>query len=159
MKPFVTVPLEGLRLKGKSDITITNQTTEILDEDQFTKFLADAVYSERFTLSAYGKATAHLGKIKVPLKLDKDIQLDGKWCCCTPADGLALTAGDPGLNMLKGFSIDSASVALPPEDDGSNLLGQATLPNYSVVTFALVSSNTVSAGAPATYFLDRAMSP
>ncbi|KAF7627403.1 hypothetical protein AFLA_002784 [Aspergillus flavus NRRL3357] len=118
MKPYVTVPLEGLRLKGKSDITITNQTTKIQDQDQFTTFLSNAVYSERFKLSAYGKATAHLGKIKVPLKLDKDIELNG-------------------LNMLKGFSIDNAGVVLPPEADGSNLLGQATLPNYSVVTFAL----------------------
>ncbi|RMZ38050.1 hypothetical protein CA14_005074 [Aspergillus flavus] len=118
MKPYVTVPLEGLRLKGKSDITITNQTTKIQDQDQFTTILSNAVYSERFKLSAYGKATAHLGKIKVPLKLDKDIELNG-------------------LNMLKGFSIDNAGVVLPPEADGSNLLGQATLPNYSVVTFAL----------------------
>ncbi|QRD87036.1 hypothetical protein F9C07_2059793 [Aspergillus flavus] len=137
MKPYVTVPLEGLRLKGKSDITITNQTTKIQDQDQFTTFLSNAVYSERFKLSAYGKATAHLGKIKVPLKLDKDIELNGKWCCCALADPLALTSGISGLNMLKGFSIDNAGVVLPPEADGSNLLGQATLPNYSVVTFAL----------------------
>ena len=41
--------------------------------------------------------------------------------------------------MLNGFSIDAARLALPPEDDGSNLVGKATLPNYSVVTFALVS--------------------
>ncbi|GMF77380.1 unnamed protein product [Aspergillus oryzae] len=138
MKPYVTVPLEGLRLKGKSDITITNQTTKIQDQDQFTTFLSNAVYSERFKLSAYGKATAHLGKIKVPLKLDKDIELNGKWCCCALADPLALTSGISGLNMLKGFSIDNAGVVLPPEADGSNLLGQATLPNYSVVTFALI---------------------
>ncbi|KNG89247.1 hypothetical protein ANOM_002163 [Aspergillus nomiae NRRL 13137] len=117
-KPYVTAPLNGLRLKGKSDITITNQTTKILDEEQFTKFLSNAVYSKRFILSAYGKTTAHLGKIKVSLTLDKDIELNG-------------------LDMLNGFSIDAARLALPPEDDGSNLVGKATLPNYSVVTFAL----------------------
>jgi hypothetical protein len=42
--------------------------------------------------------------------------------------------------MLNGFSIGSASLQLPPASDGSNLIGTATLPNYSVVTFALVSS-------------------
>lgn len=85
-KPYVTAPLNGLRLKGKSDITITNQTTKILDEEQFTKFLSNAVYSKRFILSAYGKTTAHLGKIKVSLTLDKDIELNGKRCCCTAVD-------------------------------------------------------------------------
>ena len=75
--PYVTVPLEGLHLKGKSAITISNKTIQIQNEDQFTKFLANAVYSKKFTLSAYGKTTAHLGKLKIPLTLDKDVELNG----------------------------------------------------------------------------------
>lgn len=72
------MPLGPITLKGKSDISITNQTTQIRDMDQFTQFLSNAVYSKRFILSAYGKTTAHLGKIKVPLTLDKDVELDGR---------------------------------------------------------------------------------
>ncbi|KAF9889386.1 hypothetical protein FE257_007496 [Aspergillus nanangensis] len=117
-KPYITAPLGPLTLKGKSDLSITNQTTQIEDQDQFTAFLAKAVYSKKFKLSAYGKTTAHLGKLKVPLTLDKDIELDG-------------------LDQLSGFAIDSASLALPPKEDGSNLVGGATLPNHSLVTFAL----------------------
>jgi hypothetical protein len=41
--------------------------------------------------------------------------------------------------MLKGFSIESARVVLPPEDDGTNFMGNLTLPNASIVTFELVS--------------------
>ncbi|KAJ5087917.1 hypothetical protein N7456_011533, partial [Penicillium angulare] len=118
MTPFVIVSLNDTHLKGNSELKISGQTTEVLDEIQFTDFLANAVYSETFTLSAYGKTTAHLGKLKVPLKLDKDVQLKG-------------------LDKIEGFSIPSASVALPPKADGSNLLGSAVLPNYSVVTFEL----------------------
>lgn len=77
MKPYITAPLGRIRLKGESAITVSNQTTKIRDQDEFIKFLSKAVYSKRFTLSAYGKTTAHLGKLKVPLKLDKDIELDG----------------------------------------------------------------------------------
>jgi hypothetical protein len=43
-----------------------------------------------------------------------------------------------GLDMLRGFSIDSAAIVLPAESDGTNLAGFATLPNYSIVTFGLV---------------------
>jgi hypothetical protein len=75
--PYVTVPLESIHLKGKSNITISNQTIQIQDQDQFTSFLATAVYSKRFTLSVYGKTTAHLGKLKIPLTLDKDVELNG----------------------------------------------------------------------------------
>ena len=77
MKPYITAPLGRIRLKGESAITVSNQTTKIQDQDEFIKFLSKAVYSKRFTLSAYGKTTAHLGKLKVPLTLDKDIELDG----------------------------------------------------------------------------------
>ena len=44
-----------------------------------------------------------------------------------------------GLDKLSGFSIDAARLVLPAEADGTNLRGTATLPNHSVVTFALVS--------------------
>ncbi|GES56847.1 hypothetical protein ATEIFO6365_0001005300 [Aspergillus terreus] len=107
-KPYVTAELGPVYLKGKSHLTISNQTVEVLDEEELTKFLSKAVYSKNFTMSAYGKTTAHLGKLKVPLTLDKDVEL-----------------------------ADAASIALPPKEDGSNLIGRATLPNHSLVTFAL----------------------
>lgn len=142
MTPFITVPLGKTHLKGNSELTVTNQTTHILDETQFVDFLANAVYSKTFTLSAYGKTTAHLGKLKIPLKLDKDVELDGKSSKPTFASFIYLRVSlltlFTGLDKLSGFSIDSASVSLPPKADGSNLIGTATLPNHSVVTFALV---------------------
>jgi hypothetical protein len=83
-KPYVTAELGPVYLKGKSHLTISNQTVEVLDEEELTKFLSKAVYSKNFTMSAYGKTTAHLGKLKVPLTLDKDVELAGmtcRWTC------------------------------------------------------------------------------
>lgn len=42
-----------------------------------------------------------------------------------------------GLWALNGFSIQSAGL-VEQQSDGTNLQGVAVLPNYSLVTFALV---------------------
>lgn len=44
-----------------------------------------------------------------------------------------------GLWALNGFSIQSAEL-VERQSDGTNLQGVAVLPNYSLVTFALVSA-------------------
>ncbi|KAL4996719.1 hypothetical protein BDV10DRAFT_202311 [Aspergillus recurvatus] len=115
---YLTVPVPEYKIKGKTNLTVTSENTPVLDEDEFVKALTEAVYSKRFTLSALGKTTGHLGAIKAGITLDKDVELNG-------------------LDKLNGFSIDEAALLLPAMDDGSNLRGKATLPNHSVVTFAM----------------------
>lgn len=39
-----------------------------------------------------------------------------------------------GLNQLKGFTVDSFQLVLPAQADGTNLVGNLTLPNPSAVT-------------------------
>lgn len=39
-----------------------------------------------------------------------------------------------GLNQLQGFSIDSLQMLSTPESDGSNVIGNLTLPNPSTIT-------------------------
>lgn len=51
-----------------------------------------------------------------------------------------MTTNTAGLDKLSGFSIESAKVLIPKAADGSNLQGEAILPNHSVFTFALVRS-------------------
>ncbi|KAL4747227.1 hypothetical protein BDW72DRAFT_206646 [Aspergillus terricola var. indicus] len=115
---YLAVPVPEYKIKGKTNLTVTSENTPVLDEDEFVKSLTKAVYSKRFTLSALGKTTGHLGAIKAGITLDKDVELDG-------------------LDKLNGFSIDEAALLIPAMDDGSNLRGRATLPNHSVVTFAM----------------------
>ncbi|KAL4899245.1 hypothetical protein BDW74DRAFT_183988 [Aspergillus multicolor] len=115
---YLTVPVPEYKIKGKTNISVTSNDTSVLDQDEFVKTLTKAVYSKRFTMSAIGKTTGHLGAIKAGITLDKDVELDG-------------------LDQLSGFSIDEAVLVLPAMSDGSNLRGRATLPNHSVVTFAM----------------------
>ncbi|KAI9036444.1 DUF3712 domain-containing protein [Aspergillus affinis] len=116
--PYLRVDLQGYNLKGHTKMHVTQHDTIVENEDEWVKALTQAVYSKRFFLSAKGSTTAHLGALKAGLTLDKDIELDG-------------------LDQLSGFSIDSARLLLPAEADGTNLRGEAVLPNHSVVTFAL----------------------
>lgn len=43
-----------------------------------------------------------------------------------------------GLDKFRGFSVNSAKLLIPEAEDGSNLVGEATLPNHSVFTLELV---------------------
>ncbi|KAL4914849.1 hypothetical protein BDW62DRAFT_219801 [Aspergillus aurantiobrunneus] len=115
---YITVPVPEYTVKGTTNISVTSEDTAVFDQDEFIKALTKAVYSKRFTLSAVGKTTGHLGALKAAITLDKDVELDG-------------------LDQLSGFSIDEAALVLPAMADGSNLRGRATLPNHSVVTFAM----------------------
>ncbi|KAJ5403185.1 hypothetical protein N7509_003056 [Penicillium cosmopolitanum] len=118
VEPYLTVALPAYDLKGETDMTVTKNNARILNQAQFIDTLTKAVYNKRFTLSAKGSTVGHLGALKAPLTLDKDIELDG-------------------LDRLNGFSIDSVQLLLPKEEDGTNIVGSATLPNHSVFTFAL----------------------
>lgn len=43
----------------------------------------------------------------------------------------------PALNSFEGFSISDSALCLPPLADGTNLVGNATLPNPSVLTIEI----------------------
>jgi hypothetical protein len=75
--PYIKVELPALKLHGNAAVNITEQQATILDKDQFTQFLAYAVYQEEFEMSAYGKTTAYLGKLKAHITLDKTVKLKG----------------------------------------------------------------------------------
>ncbi|KAJ5355537.1 uncharacterized protein N7496_012749 [Penicillium cataractarum] len=148
MQPYLVVNLPSYSLKGDTNMTVTQNNTDILNEDQFIKTLTQAVYNKRFTMSAKGSTVGHLGALKAPLTLDKDIELNGIPLFHYSLDDLRADIFDAaGLDKLSGFSIDSARVLIPKEADGTNLVGEANLPNHSVFTFALgnVTLNLMSA--------------
>jgi hypothetical protein len=74
---YLNVPVPSYKVKGKTNISVTSENTPILDEDEFVKTLSKAVYSQRFTMSAIGKTTGHLGSIKAAITLDKDVEING----------------------------------------------------------------------------------
>jgi hypothetical protein len=78
MEPYLTVALPAYSLRGKTDFSITKNVTHILNMEQFVNTLASAVYNKNFTISAKGSTIGHLGALKTPLTVDKDIELKGK---------------------------------------------------------------------------------
>jgi hypothetical protein len=77
-QPYIKVDLPEYHLSGETTISISNQSVTIIDQTQFRKFLATAVNSKEFTLSASGSTAAYLGILKVPITLNKNVKLGGK---------------------------------------------------------------------------------
>lgn len=78
IEPYLTVALPAYSLRGKTDLSITRNFTDIRNMKQFVNTLASAVYNKNFTIAAKGSTNGHLGAIKTPLTVDKDIELKGK---------------------------------------------------------------------------------
>ncbi|KAL2824453.1 hypothetical protein BJY01DRAFT_165208 [Aspergillus pseudoustus] len=133
---YLEVPVPSYKVKGKTNISVTSEDTPVLDQDEFVKTLSQAVYSKRFTMSAIGRTTGHLGAIKAGITLDKDVEINGTFLLFG-GPRVRVLMGYAGLDKLSGFSIDEAALILPAREDGTNLRGRATLPNHSVVTFAM----------------------
>ena len=75
--PYITVELPSYSLKGSTAMTIEQNNTLILNETEFLDTLTNAVYQEKFTMSAKGSTVAHLGALKAPVTLNKNIELTG----------------------------------------------------------------------------------
>lgn len=75
--PFVTLNLPQTNLRGKSFITVTNQTTKILDMPSFMSFLGSAVSGANFSMQVTGKTDTFIGAIRAPISLDKTLQMVG----------------------------------------------------------------------------------
>lgn len=45
-----------------------------------------------------------------------------------------------GINNLAGFEFTNVAVVFPPDPDGTNLVGNITLPNPTVISLELVRS-------------------
>lgn len=75
--PYLIVGMPAFDLKGDTDITVTKNNTKIIKKDRFIQVLTQAVYNKKFTMSAKGTTNGYLGALKVPLTLDKTIELDG----------------------------------------------------------------------------------
>lgn len=79
MVPFIDVALQGYNLKGTTKMSISSNNTAVLNREQFVEALTKAVYSKQFKLSAKGSTTGHLGALKAPVTLDKDVELAGQF--------------------------------------------------------------------------------
>ncbi|KAI1343634.1 hypothetical protein F5Y15DRAFT_171692 [Xylariaceae sp. FL0016] len=116
--PFFTVPLPEQHISGHTEISISNETIGIGNRSELDAWLTTALNDATALVSVKGNTTAHLGALKAHIKLDKTVEI-------------------PALRKLTGVSIVDSRIALPAAADGSNLVGNMTLPNYSELTLGL----------------------
>ncbi|KAJ5109721.1 hypothetical protein N7532_002366 [Penicillium argentinense] len=111
---YADIDIPGQVIKGNHSLGIDNVRTPILNQTAWKEFVRQVVFQEETSLAMQGVTNAYLGVLKSHVHLNKDV--------VTPA-----------LNQFDGFSISDATLILPPEEDGTNLIGNATLPNPTVL--------------------------
>ncbi|OKL63371.1 hypothetical protein UA08_01697 [Talaromyces atroroseus] len=117
--PMVQLNLPGAKVHKNTTIEETGQYTPLENYTTWHEFVHDTIFLNDGSLGLKGSVVAQLGKIKsFTLDLNK-------------------VAPAKGLNQFSGFSIDSASLVLPAESDGTNLIANATLPNQSILTLEI----------------------
>ncbi|KAJ5861872.1 uncharacterized protein N7529_009182 [Penicillium soppii] len=109
--------IDGMVIKGNSTLGVSNVETPLTNLTTWVEYVHNVVNDKETPLSVRGVTNSYLGVLKSKVTMDKDIT-------------------SPVLNQFKGFSISNSGLT-PKLDDGSNLIGNATLPNPSVLTLDL----------------------
>ena len=112
---FGSITLPANSLHGNTTLTMGPENVTIHDSDAFIGFIHAATVSESYQVTTSGSTTVHMGALHAHINIDRTLTV-------------------PGFNMFKGFSIPEAQLLLTPEADGTNIIGNATLPNPTVVT-------------------------
>ncbi|KAI9148381.1 hypothetical protein HJFPF1_12212 [Paramyrothecium foliicola] len=116
--PYTMVPLDGQNIKGKTDINIQGTVVRVGNRTELNKWLNSVLRQERADISVRANTTAHLGALNFGVNLQKTVNVNA-------------------LDTLEGFKLEGARVLLPAEEDGTNLIGNLTLPNWSNLTIGL----------------------
>ncbi|KAJ5880598.1 uncharacterized protein N7473_011651 [Penicillium subrubescens] len=120
--PYAAVNIPGSTIKGNYTLGVSDQFTPIQNQTVWEKFVKQVLFQEETSLAMYGKMTAYLGVLKSHVTMDKDVVA-------------------PTLNKFAGFSMSDATLLLPARDDGTNLIGNITLPNPTVLHFEVGTLN------------------
>ncbi|KAJ5377164.1 uncharacterized protein N7496_004573 [Penicillium cataractarum] len=116
--PWANITIDGKTIKGNTTLGVTDTHTPFANETIWTNYVHDVVFKKESTLSLRGSTNSYLGKLKSHVTMDKDVV-------------------SPTLDSFTGFSISDATLLLPARSDGTNLIGNATLPNPSVLTIEI----------------------
>ena len=117
-QPWSMVPLDGQTVSGRTEINVEGQVVGVGNRSELHTFLSGMLYNRTAEISAKGNTTAHLGALNFNVHLDKTVEVDA-------------------LRELDGFSLDNSQLIIPPREDGINLVGNLTLPNWSILTIGL----------------------
>ncbi|KAK8090407.1 hypothetical protein PG997_005368 [Apiospora hydei] len=117
--PYLSLDMKPLSLSGESDISVTDQMLRVSNHTELNNWLNRTFVDDSTELSVKGDTTAHLGALKMGIHLAKTVPL-------------------AGLRKLAGVKLDAIKLMLPPApSDGANVVGNFTLPNWSILTMDL----------------------
>ncbi|KAK8041702.1 hypothetical protein PG993_006225 [Apiospora rasikravindrae] len=117
--PYLSLDMKAMSLSGDTDITVTDQMLRVSNHTELNNWLNRTFVDDSTELSVKGDTTAHLGALKMGIHLAKTVPL-------------------AGLRKLDGVTLDAIKLVLPPaKSDGTNIVGNFTLPNWSILTMDL----------------------
>lgn len=117
-RPYTMVPLAKQSVHGHTEIQVRETIVQVDDRDELYTWLKTMLYQKQAQISVKGNTTAHLGKLHFGIKLKKTVTIDA-------------------LDTLRGFALTDSALLLPPDKDGTNLIGNLTLPNWSALKIGL----------------------
>lgn len=117
--PFVKLQMPEQHISHETDVPIPEQTVEVLNQTQITKWFNAFFDSETVDLRIMAKdLSAHLGALHYLVDMDKTVKV-------------------PGLNYLKGFGVQDMQFTIPPDASGRNIKGHLLIPNAGVITLGM----------------------
>lgn len=78
LNPYITAAIPELHLKGKGPLSIVNQTVNIANETELVSVFRSAALGSAFNITAFGKITAKVAGLKIPLTLNKTLSFPGE---------------------------------------------------------------------------------
>ncbi|KAI9845826.1 MAG: hypothetical protein M1837_004506 [Sclerophora amabilis] len=120
IKPFAYIQLPPIQSGDRVPMSL-DQTVQIADLEQFTKYSTLVMNSEEYRLGIRGRVGLHEMAFPVTtVDYNEVVTLKG-------------------LNGLQGFDVVSYKILGKAEPDGANMIGKVYIPNPSVMTIAMVT--------------------
>ncbi|CAG8096890.1 unnamed protein product [Penicillium salamii] len=114
---WANTTIDGKVIKGNSTLAVKDVETPISNQTTWVEYVHNVVNKKDTALSIKGTTMSYLGVLKSKVTMDKDVV-------------------SPVLDQFKGFTVSDMGL-VAKGDDGSNLQGNATLPNHSLLTLDL----------------------
>lgn len=137
-EPFAHLDIPRVKATAETDIIVT-QNLDFESLERFTEYTKTVMASEEFDVYMDGKTEIHLSGLQ-PIDVDynKKIRMKGNILLIYVVK--LVSDSSLGLNHLKGlkiFDIKILSGAKEILPDGSNMIGNVSIPNPSVMTLEL----------------------
>jgi len=138
-EPFTTITIPQAKSEAETHITV-DQPIKFASKDAFALYTKTVLGAETFKVHLDGKTQVHLkGLPGMDVNYNKVVTMKGTHILSHPLPSVPLTTS-LGLNRLSGLNITSLRILQGVGAvlaDGSNLIGNVSIPNPSVMTLDL----------------------